>query len=83
MCKGCLPTAETLASKHVNILDIFPWCHGGLESDTHVLFECDFAKIVWRTTGLYSLLNIAEYDRAVDVIRLFYGCSQEQCVLWG
>ncbi|XP_074352667.1 uncharacterized protein LOC141691812 [Apium graveolens] len=46
VCKGCLPTTVALVSKRGDISAIFPWCYGGVESDTHVFFECDFAKIV-------------------------------------
>lgn len=84
VCKGCLPTAQALASKCVNISVTCPWCHGGAETDRHVLFDCDFAKTVWRTTGLYSFLYVTEQDRAFDVIkRVFDGCSRKQCVLLG
>lgn len=84
VCKACLPTAVALVSKRVDISAICPWCHGGLESDTHVLFEFDFAKTVWQTTGIYSLLHVAADNKAFDVIRRFFdGCSREQCVLLG
>lgn len=46
VCKGVLPTAWALAIKHVNVIANCPRCHSGLETDSHILFECDFAKIV-------------------------------------
>lgn len=46
VCTSCLPTASALVLKHVDMNVVCPWCHAANETDTHTLFECDFANTV-------------------------------------
>ena len=67
--------------KHVNIDIMCPWCHLEPETDTHVLFLCEFAKIVWHMTGMNLMANHSAHESAAMVIRrVFDSYSQEQCV---
>lgn len=43
---GYLPTTAALITRKLIIDDKCPWCHGSIESDVHVLFQCDFARTV-------------------------------------
>lgn len=82
VCAGCLPTMEALARKCVNVNLQCPWCHSAPESDTHVLFTCDFAKTVWLGTGLHHLVQVLPQDTTFLVLRnLFSACTRNQCVL--
>ncbi|XP_074333675.1 putative ribonuclease H protein At1g65750 isoform X1 [Apium graveolens] len=84
VCTSCLPTASALILKHVDINVLCPWCHSASETDTHVLFECGFAKTVWNMTGIFSSVQYSVNNSAGMVIRhMFENCSREQCVQVG
>ncbi|KAL1827804.1 hypothetical protein ACET3Z_006216 [Daucus carota] len=84
VCKSCLPTAHALATKQVNISILCPWCHSETETDTHVLFSCEFAKTVWSLAGMSMMVQHSPHDSAFMVIRrVFDECSREQCVQMG
>lgn len=77
-----MPTATALATKHVNIDILCPWCHSVLETDNHVLFSCDFAKTVWLTAGMASLVQNLTHETAFLVLNwAFSVCTRAQCVL--
>lgn len=69
VCKSCLLTARALVTKHVEVSIMCPWCHSANETDTHVLFECDFARTVWNMTGMASTVQHQSSDSAGMVIR--------------
>lgn len=84
VCQSCLPTAHALVMKQVNISVLCPWCHSAPETDTHILFACDFANTVWSLAGMTSLVQHNSYDNAEVVIRhAFDRCSREDCVQMG
>lgn len=81
VCKGCLPTCYALMLRYVNIDAICPWCHSQVESDIHVLFTCGFAKTVWVTAGLNTIIQESLTDTVVEVIAaIFARSNKEQCV---
>ncbi|XP_074346113.1 uncharacterized protein LOC141684875 [Apium graveolens] len=83
-CTTCLPTSGTLVMKQVNIGGLCPWCHSADETDTHVLFECGFAKSVWNMAGVLLNVQYNPNDAAGIVIRkVFNNYSGEQCVQLG
>lgn len=84
VCRECLPTVYALALKHVDVDVICPWCHGGLETNGHVLFECDFAKTVWRSSEVKDLIQFVPGDTVFDVINCcFSACTRDQCAVVG
>lgn len=84
MCRGCLPTASALAMKKVDVDVLCPWCHSTVENDVHVLFECDFAKTVWRNSDVHDLIKVVQGDTVFAVLsRCFSTCTRDQCVLIG
>ena len=52
VCRGCLSMMVALQMKRVNVGPQCPCCHTSQETDTHVLFMCDFARTVWFSSGL-------------------------------
>lgn len=46
--RNLLPTAADLMRKQVSICATYSWCHNGIEDTGHILFQCSFAKEVWR-----------------------------------
>jgi hypothetical protein len=53
MAWNILPVHASLA-RFVNSIDLDPWCcpfcKGSQESLSHIMFECSFAKILWRSS---------------------------------
>nr|GEV51131.1 RNA-directed DNA polymerase, eukaryota [Tanacetum cinerariifolium] len=50
-----LPHRFNLSSKGIDILKIScPSCNGNVESNTHIFFECLFAKEVWKIIRIWS-----------------------------
>lgn len=84
VCTGCLPTVSTLASKQVVQNIQCPWYWSEIETDTHVLFTCDFARTVWHTVGLQQVIQALPHETAFMIFcRVFEKCTNEQCVLMG
>lgn len=84
VCIGCLPTSQALNMKKVEISEECPWCHREVETDAHVLFDCDFAKTSWIGTGLQHLIQMASNDKAFEVlVKAFSSATREQCVQIG
>lgn len=52
VCCQVLPTADALHKKCVNLELMCSWCHGDVEDDMHILFQCCFAKEVWKRVRL-------------------------------
>lgn len=81
LSKGCLPTAHALAVKQVVANTQCPWCQHAVETDTHVLFTCDFARTVWYSAGMQVVMQVSPHDTAFMIlVRLFETCTKEQCV---
>ena len=81
LCKGCLPTAMALASKHVDIDVRCPWCHSEIETDVHIMFLCDFARTVWLTTRVNHLVQCTMNESPCQIFtRAFENGTREQCV---
>ena len=81
LCKGCLPTNAALVMKYVNIEVGCPWCHREAETGIHVMFLCDFAKIVWLIVGMAKLANCFPYETPSAVLeRVLEQGTKEQCV---
>uniref|UniRef100_A0A803QMW8 RNase H type-1 domain-containing protein n=1 Tax=Cannabis sativa TaxID=3483 RepID=A0A803QMW8_CANSA len=49
---GCLPTKVQLDTKHVNVDLTCPLCHVDIETISHVLMHCDFAKSCWNISAI-------------------------------
>ena len=82
VCRNCLPTAVNLASKRVQIDTKCSWCLVRNEDDTHVLFDCSFARTVWTTLGVQEMLHINHEQSAVEIIyQLFNICTKENLAL--
>ncbi|KAL8099026.1 hypothetical protein AgCh_031650 [Apium graveolens] len=78
--RWCLPTNYALAGKGIIIITRCPWCHSEEETDEHVLFSCEFAKIVWNTVGLRRFVQSVNYDPSFRVlVSAFEACTKEQC----
>lgn len=73
-----------LASKQVQVNTRCPWCFMHNESDTHILFECDFAKTVWSTTAFHDHIRTT-YTESCSVMlnRVFHTLNREQCAMFG
>lgn len=70
--------------KKMNINENCPWCHNSKETDMHVLFQCDFARIVWHMAGIQSMNPIMPHESVFDVLhRMFDRGSRDQCVWLG
>lgn len=68
-CKKFLPTASALAGKNVNVHVTCSWCQMGVEDDTHILFQCCFAREIWENTGLSNLVVVETNDIVLDVMK--------------
>lgn len=51
---NCLPTRAQLRLKYVDISSSCPRCHCAIETISHCLVDCDFAKNCWKMAGLYN-----------------------------
>lgn len=52
------------------------------EDEVHVLFECQFARSLWETTGFQDLVLVHPNDRVIDVFqRVSTQGTTEQIVL--
>lgn len=81
LCKGCLPTAMALASKHVDINVRCQWCHSEIETDVHVMFLYDFAKTVWLSSGLSHLVQCTISELPCQIFtRVFGNGTRDQWV---
>ncbi|XP_074327489.1 uncharacterized protein LOC141665402 [Apium graveolens] len=70
--------------KYVVVDSRCPWCHSHLEFDTHVLFACDFARIVWYNSGIQQLVQVVPGEmEAMTIMRAFEIYTRERCVLLG
>lgn len=74
-------TTSALSMKHVDIEAVCPWCRSVMENDVHVLFECDFARTMWQTSGMHDLVEVMPDDTALSVFSRCF--SRDQCVLIG
>ena len=74
--KGALPVGERLVDRHI---DIDPKCKrcGCIESITHVLFHCPFARKVWR---LAPLVSDVECSGMVDLIASWNSLISLHCL---
>lgn len=71
-CRSCLPTANTLAGKNVNVSRQCSWCQICVEDDIHVLFQCSFAREVWEHTGLSNLVVVWPNETILTVMRMIF-----------
>lgn len=82
LCKGCLPTAMALASKHVDLNVRCQWCHSDVETDVHVMFLCDFAKTVWLSSGVSQLVQCTISELPCQIFtRVFEQGTRDRSVL--
>lgn len=84
VCKGCLPTAYALTVKQAVESAQCPWCRSGVETDTHVLFTCDFARTMWLSAGLQNIIHVSLSDTAFMVLeRILHTCTRDPvCSHW-
>lgn len=83
-CVEDVPTTNALVMRHVDVYVNCPWCHSGVETDGHVMFGCDFSRIVWQSSEVKSLVQFLPGEAAFDVfLRCFSACTRDQCVLIG
>ncbi|KAG8372540.1 hypothetical protein BUALT_Bualt12G0076700 [Buddleja alternifolia] len=52
VCKGVLPTMSNLLRHHCLVENLCPCCSMHVETDVHVLLECDMARQVWSLSDL-------------------------------
>ncbi|KAL8106740.1 hypothetical protein AgCh_023486 [Apium graveolens] len=79
VCKGCLPTTSALLIKRVVEHGQCPWCRHSSETDSHVLFTCDFARSVWYSAGLQHIIQASPQETAAMIfLRIFEHCNREQ-----
>lgn len=84
VCRNVLPTAEALMHKHVNVQNICSWCQLQNEDTLHVLFKYEFAKEVWQSMGLQTLLRGRENDTVLQIFKhVFTVGNKEQWVRFG
>lgn len=77
-----MPTNAALMSKHVLVNATCLWCHRFCETDVHVLFECEFAKMVWANSCLQNTVVPVGGETCFGVLlRVFQNCSKDQCVM--
>lgn len=80
VCTGCLPAAVALSSKQI----VHCACWNEIETDTHVLFTCDFARTVWAMTEVQQGLQVLPYESAFkSLLKTFEVCTRGQCVQMG
>lgn len=82
LCRDCLPTTVNLATKRVQIELKCPWCLVRNEDDTHVLFDCSFARGVWANIEVPEINQIGVQTNAKEILRqLFQLCTKEKLAL--
>lgn len=57
-----------LNMKRVSVEIQCPWCHSSPETDTHVLFKCEFARKVWFTSGVQQLIQTTVDSNAATIL---------------
>ncbi|KAL8146232.1 hypothetical protein AgCh_004104 [Apium graveolens] len=78
-CRLCLPTAQALIGKRVQIDSSCSWCRTEYEDAKHVLFECSFASLVWEAVGLREWIKVLPGEQVMDTFkRLFRTGTKEQ-----
>jgi len=80
--RGVLPMQMRLQDRGVPCTGICPFCETNYENDWHVFIGCEEAKNVWRTAGMWELIeNVAVIaDIFVDCIfSLLCRLSVHQC----
>ena len=78
----CLPTNVALIEKRVNVPSTCSWCQVEDETEKHILFECQFAKAAWESTGLAQWSHTIPEESILDHFRrLVTNATKEQCVL--
>lgn len=83
-CSDCLLTAVALAYKRVTIDKNCPWCHQTEETDTHLLFDCNFARSMWLCFGLKDDVQVGSGETVLNVLqRAFEYLTLERCALVG
>lgn len=84
VCKSCLPTAVALAAKRVQIDKKCTWCLMRNEDATHVLFDCSFAREVWRNVGIPEVHFDGYTENIVDIFKqLVNDCPREKLAMIG
>lgn len=54
------------------------------ESDTHILFDCEFARTVWAMTGLQNCMVRYANESCFDLfVRVFQMVTRDQCAMIG
>ncbi|KAL8125037.1 hypothetical protein AgCh_012638 [Apium graveolens] len=77
----CLPTNTALLEKKVNIDGQCSWCHVANETEKHILFECQFAREVWESSGMAQWVKTMPGETIFDMFkRLFNSGPKEQHV---
>lgn len=83
-CCNCLPTADALNVKHVNVSLVCTWCQNHTENAIHVLFQCEFAQKLWRSTGFQNIVTLLPHDTVMTVLqRVFDVNNKDQCAMVG
>lgn len=78
----CLPTNTALIEKKVNVDSACSWCRVHAKTAKHVLFECQFAKEVWTSSGMAQWTQSLPAETILEQFkRLFNSGSMEQCTL--
>lgn len=54
-----------------------------METDVHMLFNCEYARTVRGITDLYQLIHVQSNDTSLDVlVRVFAMAINERCDNW-
>lgn len=79
-----LPTTAALAIKNVDVVQTCSWCHEFLEDAGHVLFTCNFAKVLWNLVGLSRIIPDGEGVQVMQVLKqVFITSTKAQCIQIG
>lgn len=71
-----------LAYKRVIIDKNCPWCDQAEETDTYILFACNFARSMWLCFGLKGDLQVGSGETVLDILQHdFEFLSLEKCAL--
>ncbi|XP_074356209.1 uncharacterized protein LOC141695902 [Apium graveolens] len=77
-------SAVALAAKRVQIDQKCTWCLMRNEDATHVLFDCSFAREVWRNVGIPEVRFDGYTENIVDIFKqLVNDCPREKLAMIG
>ncbi|XP_060966242.1 uncharacterized protein LOC133034831 [Cannabis sativa] len=82
---GCLPTKVQLSTKKVNVDLYCPFCNLAVETISHILLECRFARSCWCVSNAPTGANNGDFNRWFNALIEHHSAAVVQeaaCISW-